>query len=155
MAKNERTVSARRKAFDAHYSANPSELKGKTLDEAYAAMRREVDRRGRMDTRNGSIGKVRRGGDAVTRRISARSVVTEQPDRHATIGRGLGKVNVPIPNTKVGVGTRRGFNAIKNAGRSFDNRAQETVDKAHNDLAGKLGPIERRIKKASRGGFGK
>lgn len=32
----------RREAFEAYYKANPDKLKGKTVDEAYAAMRRNV-----------------------------------------------------------------------------------------------------------------
>lgn len=39
-------MASRRAAFDAYYKANPDKLKGKTLDEAFSAMRREAARKG-------------------------------------------------------------------------------------------------------------
>lgn len=71
----------RRNAFDAFYKANPNKLKGQSLDQAYAAMRREVARRYSMDNKNGSITRVAKGGDAVQKQQQVMNTPVRTPGR--------------------------------------------------------------------------
>jgi hypothetical protein len=66
-------LAERKRKFYQYYKSNPDKLKGKTIDEAYAGMRREVERRKNMDNKNGSIQRVLKGGDrtqAIQRRLN-------------------------------------------------------------------------------------
>lgn len=70
----------RRAAFEAYYKANPDKLKGKSIDEAYAAMRRNVIATGNRSGKN-SAGD--RTNDAAAReRIS--NLVNQRSSRRRT-----------------------------------------------------------------------
>lgn len=56
----DKSTARRRANFTAYYKANPDKLGGKTIDEAYDAMRRESGRQVSADNRNGVIQAARK-----------------------------------------------------------------------------------------------
>lgn len=61
----------RKDAFEAYYRANPEKLKGKTVDEAYAAMRREAGRK-RLANRSAGNDSIQ---NAIARRVEKKTPV--------------------------------------------------------------------------------
>lgn len=88
----------RRQAFDAYYKSNPSKLKGKSLDEAYAAMQRQATRNSAADreTNHGLNPKLAGRQQAIQRRIQQTAEGSDQNSRKPVRTPGRSDLHYPV-----------------------------------------------------------
>jgi hypothetical protein len=140
----------RRDNFNAYYKANPDKLKGKSLDEAYAAMQRES---GRIQQRTNNSNKhsfdPQSRAAAIQRRIQNNKDSNDNPMTMKNTNP-LSGVKNPLAIKNGKTPWQRLNGEINNAANAFNKNAQTTINKnplAHmgNPLANKNGqtPIDR------------
>lgn len=142
---------SRRDNFETYYKAHPEKLKGKSVDEAYAAMRRQAER----DTRGGATPGDKYFVGPVARRVAAKSNANPSPTTPRRRGNPMTMDNTnPLAGIKNPLAYRDGKtpyqrmnSKLDQVGKAINGRAQTTVDKAHNDIAGKIKAVERRVRR--------
>lgn len=130
MAVDQSKPNNRRANFDAFYKANPDKLKGKTVDEAFAAMQREsgrIQQRTKNSDRHSSDRQA-----AIQRRLKSSN------DNPMTM-----KNTNPLSGVSNPLANKNGQTPWQRLNKKIDNvnlPGQSTLNSAHNKLAG-LGNI--------------
>lgn len=127
---------SRKADFYKYYRANPDKLKGKSIDEAYAAMRRNVQTRTNFNTK-----------------LNNRTGGTQDDGRTAAIQRRIAKKNGnpmtmentnPLSGIKNPLASRNGktpWQRLNAKIDSFNGSAQEHLDAVHNKMAKAGNPL--------------